>query len=121
MNKRALFRLLTILVVPFIAIVVLETSLYLFGFGTTYEQEDPFLGFQTIYPLFERKETLGVPEDTLYVTRKSKLTWFNHQEFKANKPQNGYRIFCFGGSTTFGRPYDYKTSFSNWLEAVLQY
>tara|TARA_R110002167_G_scaffold8292_5_gene38454 strand:- start:588 stop:2564 length:1977 start_codon:yes stop_codon:yes gene_type:complete len=44
---------------------------------------------------------------------------FNDQQFPVNKSPNTYRIFCLGGSTTFGRPYDHRTSFCGWLNAYL--
>ena len=30
-----------------------------------------------------------------------------------------YRIFCLGGSTTYGRPYNDTTSFAGWLRELL--
>ena len=120
MKKRVLFILITFLIVPMILLLALEASLYILGFKTTYEREDPFLGFQAIDPLFEKVQIGDATEEIMYVTRKTKWPWFNQQQFKAKKPENGYRVFCFGGSTTFGRPYSFKTSFSNWLQVLLQ-
>ncbi|MBN2410190.1 tetratricopeptide repeat protein [candidate division KSB1 bacterium] len=56
----------------------------------------------------------------MYVTRKSKLRWFNDQKFSVRKAENEFRIFCFGGSVTFGRPYTALTAFPNWLQLNLQ-
>ena len=52
-------------------------------------------------------------------TAPNKLAWFNHQSFPATKPANTYRIFCLGGSTTYGRPYSDQTSFCGWLREFL--
>ena len=120
MKKELLFKLVTFLIVPIIAVLVLEVCLYLLGFATTYDQEDPFLGFETVDRLFEKVDVDDASSGAMYATRKSKLIWFNYQEFRAVKPESGYRIFCLGGSTTFGRPYSEKTAFSNWLQVILR-
>ncbi|MHC4121542.1 MAG: tetratricopeptide repeat protein, partial [Planctomycetota bacterium] len=44
---------------------------------------------------------------------------FNLQRFDRNKSADTYRVFCVGGSTTFGRPYDDTTSFCGWLREML--
>ena len=49
----------------------------------------------------------------------NKLRWFNHQSFPKAKPDNTFRIFCLGGSTTYGRPFDDKTSYCGWLREYL--
>ena len=81
--------------------------------GESHRFEDPFVGFapgQTLFVL-EPKEN----EKDSFVTRPEKLRFFNRQEFPARKGSRTLRIFCLGGSTTAGRPYDDKVSFSNWL------
>ena len=40
--------------------------------------------------------------------------------FKAEKPENGYRIFVLGGSTTAGYPYGFNGMFSRVVEDVLK-
>jgi len=119
MNKRGLFKLVTVLGVPVLALLVCELTLGLAGYRTTYETEDPFLGFKSVTPLFEKRESSSSGE-AVYQTRRSKLEWFNEQEFDLRKPPDGYRIFAFGGSTTFGRPYDHRTAFPNWLQVLLR-
>ncbi len=44
---------------------------------------------------------------------------FNTVSFSAEKPSNTLRIFCFGGSTTYGRPYDAGAAYPRWLELLL--
>ena len=80
--------------------------------------EDPFVGFAENIPLFVATQT---PDGaTVLETAKNKRLRFNYQEFPAVKDDKTYRIFCVGGSTTFGRPYSDKVSFCGWLRAYLQ-
>ena len=118
-HKRLLFKVVTILGMPVLALLAAELLLSSLDYRTTYDEEDPFLGFKSVSPLFETRRSVGVPNAGVYATRQSKLPWFNPQEFTVDKPDNGYRIFSFGGSTTFGRPYEYDTAFSNWLQILL--
>lgn len=118
-TKQRLFKVVTLLGMPALLILAAESVLALLDYGTTYQREDPFLGFKSVTPLFEEKPRRGASNAAVYATRPSKLAWFNHQEFRADKPDNGYRIFAFGGSTTFGRPYDYHTAFPNWVRVLL--
>ena len=53
------------------------------------------------------------------VTAQNKRGYFNVQGFPQVKAPGTYRIFTLGGSTTYGRPYDDKTSFSGWLREFL--
>ena len=118
MSKRTLFVILTTIVVPILFLLLLEGVLALLGFRPTYEYEDPFLDFHSVTSLFE----LTTQHDTgteVYATRRMKLRWFNYQAFLAQKPDHGYRVFCFGGSATAGRPYGAPTAFSNWLQVLL--
>jgi tetratricopeptide (TPR) repeat protein len=120
LSKDRVFQLTTIVGAPLVALLAAELILSLAGYGSTAEEEDPFLGFTSVSPLFEVERSAGPAHTAVYATRPSKLAWFNHQEFELEKPNNGYRIFSFGGSTTFGRPYEHDTSYSNWLEILLR-
>jgi tetratricopeptide (TPR) repeat protein len=53
-------------------------------------------------------------------TARNKRSLFNDQEFPKEKSAGTYRIFCMGGSTTYGRPYFDNVSFCGWLRAYLQ-
>lgn len=97
--------------------VTLEGSLAIFGLKPVATTEDPFVGFAGQVPLFVK--STGASGSTEYVTARNKLRWFNRQRFPADKPANGYRVFCLGGSTTYGHPYDDKTSFGGWLRELL--
>ena len=95
-----------------------ELVLAVAGVQPVLSAEDPFVGFAENIPLFVAEQT---PDGTsVFKTAENKRMWFNKQEFPAVKDDNTYRIFCVGGSTTFGRPYSDKVSFCGWLRAYLQ-
>ena len=97
--------------------VTLEIALTLIGFEPLDDLQDPFVGFSDEFPLFtEQSAADGSIE---MVTAKNKLAWFNMQRFKRQKREETVRIFCVGGSTTYGRPYDDATSFAGWLRELL--
>jgi len=91
----------------------LELTLAFLGVGELDAGEDPFFDFEAVTGLYER---VG----PVYRTRGAKLGLFNAQEFAANKPANTYRVFALGGSTTFGRPYDWRVSFGHWMAEFLR-
>lgn len=77
---------------------------------------DPFVGFSKASPLMMEIEASTGPR---MVTRPGKLIWFNRQLFDKQKKPNTKRVFCLGGSTTFGRPYADSTSFCGWMREIL--
>ena len=93
--------------------LVLELALAALGVKPARHTRDPFVGFQGSSPLFVR-------EGDEYVTSELKTSFFNKQRFPVEKDANTYRIFCLGGSTTFGHPYDCRTSYPEWLRARLE-
>ena len=95
----------------------LEVLLFLCGVRPSFADEDPYVGFSSYAPLFVEAGASGGPAEM--VTAKNKLEWFNKQRFPSEKPGNTYRIFCVGGSTTYGRPYNDATSFCGWLRELL--
>ena len=104
--------------IPLVALwLVVEGGLRLAGVGSTLEREDPFVGFESTVPLFVLHE-----DDrgrTIYRTAGNKRRFFNAQRFLAEKPAGSKRVFCLGGSTTYGRPYGDTTSFCGWLREAL--
>jgi len=109
------------IVLPLAAIIIffllLEGGLALFGVNPALKDQDPFVGFSSNNPLFIPRQG---PDGKQYLTTApNKLGYFNAQTFPLQKTQGSYRIFTLGGSTTYGRPYDDKTSFSGWLRALL--
>ncbi|HAY80955.1 MAG TPA: hypothetical protein DCY79_14205, partial [Planctomycetaceae bacterium] len=97
-------------VLPF---VCLEMGLRVFDLGRQ-TAGDPLVGFSEVHPLFERQSDQGV-----YQTALSRELFFGVQRFAAEKPEGCYRVFCLGGSTVRGRPYQTDTAFARWLELEL--
>lgn len=97
--------------------VVLEVTLMLLGVEPQLLRRDPFVGFVSNIPLFvEKSDPAG---GAMMVTNQNKLSFFNMQRFPREKKPGTYRIFCLGGSTTYGRPYPDETSFCGWLRELL--
>ncbi len=96
--------------------VGLELVLRLVGVSSTLEERDPFVGFEASVPLFVERQ---VGDQVLLETANNKLAYFNAQQFPKHKPSDTYRVFCVGGSTTYGRPYNDGTSFVGWLRELL--
>ena len=94
-----------------------ELALLAIGVDPASQESDPLVGFSGQSRLFiESKSPSGQP---ILVTAENRLSWFNRQSFLRDKPPDAYRIFCLGGSTTYGRPYDDRTSFAGYLRACL--
>jgi tetratricopeptide (TPR) repeat protein len=106
---------------PVAAIIIffllLEGCLLLFGLKPASQNEDPFVGFASNVPLFVPSK--GPEDGQIMTTAPNRIKFFNKQEFSRIKAPGTYRIFCLGGSTTYGRPYDDSTSFSEWLRELL--
>ncbi len=117
-KKPALWKsLLTSLVAVIVFFGSLEAVLALFGVNPALRSEDPFFGFSSDVPLFvEETDSEG---RVIMTTAKNKLSHFNMQRFPRKKGPGAYLVFCLGGSTTYGRPYNDKTSFAGWLRELL--
>ena len=105
---------LTPLVLLFTA---LEGGLWLAGVSPGSESQDPYVGFAAEIPLFVMHDEGS--NDAVMRTAKNKLRFFNDQQFPIRKAPNTKRVFCLGGSTTYGRPYRASTSFCGWLSHYL--
>jgi Flp pilus assembly protein TadD len=75
--------------------------------------DDPFVGFSGTQPLF-------VVDNGIASTAPAKQRFFNQASFPVKKGPDTIRIFCLGGSTTYGHPFDGRTSFPRWLEDLLK-
>ncbi|MDH3281018.1 MAG: tetratricopeptide repeat protein [Gammaproteobacteria bacterium] len=93
-----------------------EAVLTLAGVAPLSRAADPYVGFDAQHPVFV---PVADGDPKMMRTAPSKERFFNVQHFAARKPANTYRIFCLGGSTTYGRPYNDTTSFCGWLRVLL--
>ena len=97
--------------------ILVELILLAAGVVPLYERTDPYVGFSGYAPLFLKRTPSG--GEPVYETAHNKIRWFNPQHFPTRKAEGTTRIFCIGGSTTYGRPYDDRTSFCGWLRLFL--
>jgi tetratricopeptide (TPR) repeat protein len=95
-----------------------EAVLALFVVRPVLLTEDPLVGFAENVPQFA--ETTHADGSVMLETANNKRGLFNYQAFPRHKGDNSYRIFCMGGSTTYGRPYSDPVSFCGWLRAYLK-
>lgn len=110
-SRRLLFRLGAILA-GLAPLLLLEAGLRIFDVGRPADTPDPYAGFNRNFPLFER-------QGAIYRTTRAHEPFVARQEFPVEKPRDGFRIFCFGGSTTYGHPYLGDTAYPKWLELEL--
>jgi tetratricopeptide (TPR) repeat protein len=101
------------LVVCLLFFAAIEITLRVAGIPVRDPGEDPFVGFSGTQPLFEVK-------DGIASTAPAKLRFFNQASFPVKKGPDTTRIFCFGGSTTYGHPFDGRTAFPRWLGDLLK-
>ncbi len=113
LRKKILFSCVT--TVLFFAL--LECMLSIVGFQPHRNTEDPFVGFSGLMPLMEL--STNAQGEQILSTAQNKRHWFNAQSFPKVKKPGTKRIFCMGGSTTYGHPYWDSTSFSGWMREFL--
>ena len=112
-TRKLAFAVITVVVI----FAAIEAILAIAGVRPVLHDEDPYVGFSSRVPLFVEGQSPG--GEAVMVTADNKLSLFNSQQFAARKAAGTRRIFCVGGSTTFGRPYDDRTSFCGWLREML--
>lgn len=97
--------------------VLLELGLAALGVKPRFFEDDPYVGFSAYAPLFVPATAAdGTP---MLTTAPNKLELFNDQAFPRTKAAGARRVFCLGGSTAYGHPYDDTTSFCGWLRRFL--
>ncbi len=84
------------------------------GWGEVDINDDPFVGFASIHPLFERSA-----DNSQFHTSPARRGFFEEESFSAVKAENEFRIFVFGGSTVQGSPFSIDTSFARFLQLAL--
>jgi tetratricopeptide (TPR) repeat protein len=110
---------LLVSVVTIVALaMVLEIVLRLIGYGDPYQRRDLFYGFEGTNRMFQKREVPG--KGKFYVQSPNKIEGKDPQSFPVHKSENTYRIFTFGGSTTWGEPWGPDGSFSYWLQHDLK-
>ncbi len=92
---------------------LLELVLWSLGAETQIEKEDPFRGFSHLVKVFERQ---GNRYKTRYV---SAHRTFTEQSFRVDKPENGFRIFSLGGSSSYGYPWGAEVAFTEILGELI--
>lgn len=112
--RQHLFRLAALLI-GLTPLVLLELLFAALGWGEPDWQDDPFVGFRGVRPLF----VLNAAADR-YEIPPARMTYFRPQTFPARKAVDEYRVFCLGGSTVQGSPFSTETAFPRWLEINLQ-
>ena len=90
-----------------------ELSLWAGGVATLIGREDPFRGFSGLVTIFEQ-------EGGVYRTKlASRGGTFNDQSFRSVKPVSCRRIFCLGGSSSYGFPWDAEVAFTAFVDDAL--
>ena len=84
------------------------------GWGRTADYDDPFVGFQSVHPLFVLND-----DGDRYEIPPSRYRFFAPDSFPETKSPDEFRVFCLGGSTVQGHPYSLETSFTSFLEIAL--
>jgi tetratricopeptide (TPR) repeat protein len=98
-------------------LLVVELLLRLAGFGGPGDRPDPFGGFSPGEPHFVRD--VNKEDEAVLRVRDDRLGALNAESFPESKPADEVRLFCLGGSSTFGFPYNAGASFCRHLEDAL--
>lgn len=104
------------LIIVTLFLVLFELGLFVGGVDPVLLHDDPFVGFAENIPLYVEKK--DPPASRIMETAPNKLAYFNHQTFPHQKQPGTFRIFCLGGSTTYGRPYNDSIYF--WVMGYLR-
>lgn len=110
LRKLWAFRLAAVLLglSPFL---ICELVLIASGWQAVDAINDPYVGFTSVRPLFERSD-----DGREFRVASNRKPLFCDESFLAEKPRNGFRVFCVGGSTVQGRPFAIETAFPKWMQ-----
>lgn len=97
--------------------ITLELLLFVMGVSTNTTYRDPSAGFSQQVPLLELSN--NAEGEPILTTAANKESWFNLQSFPRKKPSDCKRVFCVGGSTTYGRPFSDSASYVRWVRELL--
>lgn len=112
-SRRTTFRIAAI-AFGILLVVTAELTCRIIGLGVATDTDDPFVGFESVVPLFVADE----PGEMMRIAE-GRLRFFAAESFPVQKVPGTFRIFCLGGSTVQGRPFSIETSFTTWLQQDL--
>lgn len=112
-SRQTAFRLAAILL-ALSCFPLFELVCIVAGWGDLSVSDDPFVGFASIRPLFER-----TADGQHFHTSPARRGFFEEDSFLVRKPPEEFRIFVFGGSTVQGNPFSIETSFTRFLQLAL--
>ena len=112
-SRRTTFRIAAV-AFGILLVVAAELACRVIGLGVAADTDDPFVGFESVVPLFVADE----PGDMMRIAE-GRLRFFAAESFPVQKAPGTFRIFCLGGSTVQGRPFSIETSFTTWLQQDL--
>lgn len=95
-------------------LLLLECFCAAMGWGELRLDDDPYVEFTAVRPLFER-----TADGQQFVTSAARRRYFKEDRFDARKPSDEFRIFAVGGSTVQGNPFSTETSFPAYLQIAL--
>lgn len=99
-----------------VLLLLAEVICHLGGWGLPELTDDPYVGFESVVPLFVESE-----DGRSLEIAPGRLRFFAPDSFTRPKSDDGvFRIFCLGGSTVQGRPFSIETSFATALEQALR-
>jgi len=107
MHKKSLFRIITVFLV-ILLLALVEGALRLFGYGddlSVFYRHPQLTGYYFINPNSGRR----------YFPRAEEKPLVSGDAFRVQKPENGLRVFVFGGSSAAGYPWFHNGAFSRML------
>jgi len=111
-RKEWIFKTIAI-ALPFLFLILVEVTLRLFNYGREYNlfiENEEYPEYLHLNPDITKK----------YFTLSKNATVGARESFLKDKPNNGFRIFVLGASTTVGFPYYHNGSLSRMLKYHLQ-
>ena len=107
------------IIVCVLVVALLELVFSLLGVKTVLETADPSRGFSGLASVFVKDQEQGAfTSDPCQVPRN--LGTFSSQQFLIDKPPEGLRLFCIGGSSAMGFPRGAAASFHAVLGELLE-
>ena len=106
-------------------LALFELGLRVIGVAADAPRRDPFAGFSSAVPAFEKQARKdGVAVWRLSPARQIRVDPRIPDEpqrtFLAEAPRDSFRIFVIGASSAAGHPYSTRYAFSTWLERWLR-